>query len=232
MLAESFAKLNLDVAAPCHTLLADTQQVPIGHTAYSWGCNTPGAFETPAAAAHIKGTSEWGEWPPSVGTLLQCVVVLAAGSVDWSSGVDSNGPHRFRSRKLSTLADLHGIALLENRDFPSPVAQEHCHPPYATWRMRVASANQGRLHVYLQSASSLQYLCRFPDCFRKFSHVRSVSLFICQKYKCVCTHIYIYIHMYICIRVNIYTYLNVYIYLYICIRINMGKHLSIYVSMC
>ena len=168
-LASSFSRLALGCSSTASASLAGDGAVPIGHTPFSWGIPS----EARAAGSSVKGPRDGAagaggegagfvEWPPPVLSVLQCVVVAAAGSVDWSNGEypTEHGPQHFRSRRLLTLADLPGVALLGHREFPSSVQSEHCHPPYATWWLHLAEEEEGRVRFYLQSAFSSRFLCR------------------------------------------------------------------------
>jgi hypothetical protein len=135
------------------------KRVPDGHTPFSWGILSRGTVpgEKGRTGGHV-----FHEWPPPAGSLLQCVVAVTAGSVDWSS--NSTGPPCFRTRRRLTLADLPGITLLGHGDFPrrrdhSGHEHEHCHPPFATWWMHVASAGEGKLRFSLESAFTRRFLC-------------------------------------------------------------------------
>ena len=130
--------------------------VPVGHTPFSWG--VAGADLLAVQGAETQDTPR-AAWPPGAGSVLQCVVTLISGAVDWSSAHEGHpgplsGPRRFRGRRVLALADLQGrIALLGHQDFPDG------QPLLASWRLHIVSAGEGRLQVYMQSARSRRFLC-------------------------------------------------------------------------
>jgi len=133
--------------------------VPVGHTPFSWGVTAVAGTDLLAVQEAETQDTPRAAWPPGAGSVLQCVVTLTTGAVDWSSAHEGHsgplsGPRRFRGRRVLALAELQGgIALLGHEDFPDG------QPLLAAWRLHIVSAGEGRLQVYMQSARSRRFLC-------------------------------------------------------------------------
>ena len=143
------------------TLAVNAPAVPAGHTPFSWGVQ-----KSEGSTPHVVARGSSPSWPPAAGSVLPCVVVLAAGSVDWSGPGDAaaqagHGPHRFSNRVLYALEDRPpaGVSLLGPREQAKVGGESAGLPQRAAWRLHVVAAGHGRLRVRLQSASSRCFLC-------------------------------------------------------------------------